>query len=91
MALPGLGSINKINVTLNYSLLNHIIGCGCLDLSVLLTRRSLPHLGRRGYNDEGFPTNVLKVFPLGTWGRILAIILVHNKSLSFSPYIASLS
>ena len=55
------------------------------DLSVLLARRSLLHLGRRGNSDEGFPTNVLKAFPLDTKGRILAIILVHHKSLLFSP------
>ena len=61
-----------------------------LDLSVLLARRSLPHLGRRGYDDEGFPTCVLEAFPLGIVGRKLAIILVHHKSLSFSFCMSSL-
>ena len=56
-----------------------------LDLLVLLARRSLPHLGRREYGDESFPTNILKAFLLGTKGRKLAVILVHRKSLSFSP------
>ena len=63
---------------------NHILGWVWLDLSVLLVRRSLPHLGRRGYDNEGFPTCVLETFPLGTIGRKLAIILVRHKSLLFS-------
>ena len=50
-----------------------------LALSVLLARRSLPHLVRRGYGDEGFPTNVLKDSILGTKDRKLAIILVHHE------------
>ena len=54
-----------------------------LDLLVLLARRSLLHLGRRGYVDEGFPTCVLEAFPLGTMGRKLAIILVYHTSLCF--------
>ena len=54
------------------------------DLLVLLARRSLPHLGRREYDDEGFPTCVLEAFPLGTIGRKLAIVLVHHESLLFS-------
>ena len=36
------------------------------DLTVLLARRSMLHLGRRGYGDEGFPTDDLEAFPHGT-------------------------
>ena len=36
------------------------------DLPVLLAGRSMLHLGRRRYGDEGFPSDVLEAFPHGT-------------------------
>ena len=46
-----------------------------------LVRRRLSYTwAARG--GEGFPEDIPKVFPPGTGGRILAIIIVHHKTLS---------
>ena len=66
---------------LTTKVINHTIGCG------QTFRVFMPGAAcytRAAGGDEGFPIEVHKAFPLGTWGRILAIVLVHHKSLSVS-------
>ena len=65
---------------------NHIIGWVWSDLSVLLARRSMLHLGRRRYGDEGFPANALEAFPRGThMGPDTGIYSSVPQSLFSSP------
>ena len=46
----------------------------------LLARRKTRYIWAAG-GDEGFPIDVRKAFHCDTCGRILAIVLVHRKSL----------
>ena len=56
------------------------------DLLVLLARRSVLHLDRRGYGDEGYPADVLEAFPHGThMGPDTGICSSVPQSLSSSP------
>ena len=70
--------------TNHYLIMAHTLGCGqTFWLFWPGANYGTPGPSRAG--DEGFPTHILKAFPLGTKGWILAIILVHHKSLLFSP------
>ena len=75
-------SMNKyMSYKINHYLIISTIGCG-QTFRIFWPDATCYTWAARG--DEGFPINVRKVFALGTWDRILAIVLVHHKSLSVS-------